>query len=339
MTTFTKTEPPPPSTSNTPPAPPTHIHTLITHFPTWFQCLFTISLVKPQTLYLTWFDSWQPHKTHLQLAFPSSTTQTPSLRHSTPLQASGMVGGLDGVTGSDVMGWAVVGLVGVGVGWDSVRCETSNQKHSFWRKGLNVYFDRLVGNIYTVCSVDLMHNEWITISLLLCVCFFFYPPWWGERWRLHPWWSPCSWLWGGWGTVLYRSQALDDRSYSRGWLHGQPCVDHPKIIPRSLCKRWLKGLQECFDNKMMQWHVKSIRCGMYGSDCYVELLHWCLVCAFLLGYDLQNAPHLHVFQKIKSDDYIHQMVLIRLKTYRKFSYKKYHNTQITMLEWHRNIPL
>lgn len=116
MTTVTKTEPPPLSILNLlPPLNPRRS----THFPTWFQCLVTILHVEPDFGWL-----WQPQKTHLQVAFPSSTTQTPSLRHSTPVQAS--------VTGSDVLGWAVDGLVGVGVGWGTVelRWETSNQKHS-----------------------------------------------------------------------------------------------------------------------------------------------------------------------------------------------------------------
>lgn len=73
---------------------------------------------------------WQPQKTHLQVAFPSSTTQRPSLRHSTPVQASEGFS-VDRVTGVDGVGvgWAVVWFVGVvGVG-AIVRWETSNQKH------------------------------------------------------------------------------------------------------------------------------------------------------------------------------------------------------------------
>lgn len=50
--------------------------------------------------------------THLQVAFPSSTTQTPSFRHSTFRQASG----ISGV------------VLGVGRGWLTVRLEMSEDR-------------------------------------------------------------------------------------------------------------------------------------------------------------------------------------------------------------------
>lgn len=189
---------------------------------------------------------WQPQKTHLQVAFPSSTTQRPSLRHSTPVQAS------EGFSVDEDPGVVrVVGVVGVGLGWavefvGAVRWETSNQKHispnNRYKVLKTVFF--LVGLTKCICFVDL--NELLSICLHVLeysgfFCFVLYPPWWGERWRLHPSWSPCSWLWGGWGTLQYRSQVPDDRSNCRGWLHSQPCVDHPKRICRSLFNRMVEG--------------------------------------------------------------------------------------------------
>lgn len=96
---------------------------------------------------------WQPQKTHLQVAFPSSTTQRPSLRHSTPVQASEgfSVDRVTGVNGVGV-GWAVVWFVGVGA---TVRWETSNQKHispNNRYKGLKtvVFFWLVWQNVYVL---------------------------------------------------------------------------------------------------------------------------------------------------------------------------------------------